>query len=199
MSAVVSALRRVAADLELIGGRVALVGGLAVSARAEPRFTRDLDFAVAVEDDLEAERIVYALQERGYRVRMILEQETTGRLATVRLVPPRAEDDEALADLLFASSGIEEEIVAQAEPMEVLPGLSVRVATAGHLIAMKTLAHDDVSRPKDAQDLLALFAVARVEDLDVARAALALITQRGYDRGKDLASEFARFLSRARR
>ena len=33
----------------------ALVGGIAVSTRTEPRFTRDLDFAVAVADDAAAE------------------------------------------------------------------------------------------------------------------------------------------------
>ena len=33
----------------------ALVGGLAVSARTEPRFTRDIDIVVAVEDDTRAE------------------------------------------------------------------------------------------------------------------------------------------------
>ena len=33
----------------------ALIGGLAVSARSEPRFTRDADFAVSVGSDAEAE------------------------------------------------------------------------------------------------------------------------------------------------
>jgi hypothetical protein len=41
-----AALRRMAADLERYGRRWALVGGFAVSARAEPRFTRDIDAAV---------------------------------------------------------------------------------------------------------------------------------------------------------
>jgi len=41
VNAGVESLRRAAADLDLIGG-------LAVSARAEPRYTRALDLAVAV-------------------------------------------------------------------------------------------------------------------------------------------------------
>lgn len=44
-------------------------------------------------------------------------------------------------DLLFASSGIEHEIVAAADPLEVLPDLTVPVARTGHLIALKPLVY----------------------------------------------------------
>lgn len=189
----VEALRQVTADLGALGGKVALVGGLAVSARAEPRFTRDVDFAVAVGSDLEAEDLVFRLQAQGYDVQLVLEHEGTGRLATVRLLPPRSTDEEALADLLFASSGVEAEIVSRAEPLEVLPGVVVPVASVGHLIAMKVLSHDAALRPKDAQDLISLLQIASTEDLREAQAALGLITQRGFDRGKDLLAEFEQF------
>ena len=43
----------------------ALVGGLAVSVRTEPRFTRDLDLAVAVANDTEAEGLVHRLHGYG--------------------------------------------------------------------------------------------------------------------------------------
>lgn len=43
-----SALRRAAADLDALKVRWALIGGLAISVRSVPRFTKDLDFAVAV-------------------------------------------------------------------------------------------------------------------------------------------------------
>jgi hypothetical protein len=65
--------------------RLALVGGLAVSARTQPRFTRDIDLAIAVEDDAEAEAIVFELQGHGYSILATVEQSTTHRLATVRL------------------------------------------------------------------------------------------------------------------
>ena len=45
------ALGRIAVELSNNNCRVALVGGLAVSVRAEPRMTRDADFAVAVNSD----------------------------------------------------------------------------------------------------------------------------------------------------
>ena len=41
--------------LREVTGHLALIGGLAVSARTEPRFTRDADLAVAVTSDAEAE------------------------------------------------------------------------------------------------------------------------------------------------
>jgi len=56
-----------------------------VSARAEPRFTRDVDVAVAITDDREAEALVHALTSDGYRLRAAVEQDAVERLATVRL------------------------------------------------------------------------------------------------------------------
>lgn len=48
MNRVEAALRRIASDLDLRQAEWALIGGFAVSARAEPRFTRDVDVAVLV-------------------------------------------------------------------------------------------------------------------------------------------------------
>lgn len=59
------ALRRAGHDLNDLGRRWALVGGLAVSARTEPRFTRDIDLVVSVANDADAERLVHDLQARG--------------------------------------------------------------------------------------------------------------------------------------
>src|SRR5438876_4613178 len=50
-----TSLRVVCKDLSESGAAYALVGGLAVSARTEPRFTKDLDLAVAAPTDAEAE------------------------------------------------------------------------------------------------------------------------------------------------
>ncbi|WP_438019308.1 nucleotidyl transferase AbiEii/AbiGii toxin family protein [Sorangium sp. So ce315] len=65
MSALQDALGRVVADLRGLDRRIALVGGLAVSVRAEPRFTRDVDLAVVVTGDDDAEALSRALQARG--------------------------------------------------------------------------------------------------------------------------------------
>ncbi|MGH8873015.1 MAG: nucleotidyl transferase AbiEii/AbiGii toxin family protein [Acidimicrobiia bacterium] len=179
-----TSLRRRVADLKDLGVGFALVGGLAVSVRAEPRLTRDADFVLAVADDLEAEQVVRNLVVAGYVPGTIVEQEATGRLATIRLSHPR--DPGVVTDLLFASSGIEGEIVAAAEMIEVLPGLIIPVATIGHLIAMKLLARDDRQRPTDADDLRALGEVADEAAWSTAKDAVRAIAARGYNRGRDL-------------
>jgi hypothetical protein len=104
-------LRQILADLQEARVPCALVGGLAVSARSEPRFTRDADLAVAVANDAEAEALVHLLSGAGYAVDALVEQEATGRLATARLL--RAVSARVpVIDLLFASSGIEPESYA---------------------------------------------------------------------------------------
>jgi hypothetical protein len=184
------ALQRIAAELQATDTSCALVGGLAVSARAEPRTTRDVDLAVSVRDDEHAEQIVYALQNRGYVVRSLLEHEGSGRIATVRLT--RDSEPSVFVDLLFASSGIEPEVVAESEAIAVLPDLTLRVATRAHLIALKILARDDRRRPQDWDDLRALLADASEADVRQARHALELIELRGYHRGRDLGGDLAR-------
>jgi hypothetical protein len=88
MRRVEDALGRIAADLGALGRRFALVGGFAVSVRAEPRTTRDVDLAVATADNPDAEALVFALRARGYTVTATVEQTGVSRLATVRLSSP---------------------------------------------------------------------------------------------------------------
>jgi hypothetical protein len=188
-----TALREIDTDLVRAGVSHALVGGLAVSVRTQPRFTRDADLAVAVTSDTEAEALIRELRTRNYRVEAIVEQDAVGRLATVRLTRSN-EPHPPVLDLLFASSGIEPEVVAAAEPIELLPNLRMGVARTGHLIALKVLSRDDVGRPQDLVDLRALLSVATPVELARARDALMLIAARGYHRGRDLASEMSALL-----
>jgi hypothetical protein len=194
MTRVEKVVREVAAAFNARKIRYALVGGLAVSVRAEARFTRDVDWAVAVQGDAEAEAIVHGLVESGYAVVMTVEQDETKRLATVRLLPPGESLRGVVADLLFASSGIEPELVAEADAVEILPGLVVPVAKVGHLIALKILSAS-LSRPQDAADLRALATVAAPADLELAKQALALIEARRFARGKRLLEEFGRLVA----
>ena len=194
MTSLEALLRRVDADLKGSGVSFALVGGLAVSARTEPRFTRDADLAVALDSDATAQSLVHRLRVHGYGIGAIIEQEAVGRLATVRLTRSPAPHT-PVVDLLFASSGIEPEVVAGADPIEILPHLVLPVAAIGHLIALKVLSRDDVSRPQDLVDIRTLLAAASAEDLELARQALGLIATRGYDRGRDLVADLTGLLS----
>jgi len=179
------------ADLRAIGCRWALLGGWAVSARAEPRPTRDIDVAIVVANDPEAERIALALRFRGYWDNpdgALLEQTDVGRLATIRLLAPGEPLSGIGVDLLFASSGVEPEIVAAAEPLEIMPGVVVPVVRIGHLLALKVLA----GRPRDLEDSRLLIREMSISELQEARDALELISRRGFDRGKDLLVDLAR-------
>lgn len=189
-------IRSVVALVEARGHRCALVGGVAVSIRARERFTKDIDFAVAVKSDAEAEALALTFQQAGYQLAHVFENTAKGLLATLRFVIPGGRKEPEL-DLLFASSGIEYEVVAAAELLEVLPGLLAPVARLAHLIAMKVLAESDV-RENDRADLQALIAVATKRELEFARKAVRLIEERGFARGKKLEEVLDAFVNRRR-
>jgi predicted nucleotidyltransferase len=175
-----------------------VIGGQAVSVRTEFRFTRDIDFALAVANDWEAEQVVSYFLGSRYQLLSMLDQTATGRFATARLIPPGESEGGVILDLLFASCGIEPEVVAAADPVELFQGLMVPVATIGHLIALKVLSRDDDTRPQDIIDLRALIVEATDADLAMAREGLTLITERGYDRGKTLHADLDGLLARFR-
>jgi predicted nucleotidyltransferase len=188
-------LREVAADvtgwLSANGFPFALIGGLAVSFRTIERFTKDIDLAIAAESDQQAEQCVRALSGIGYKVQMLLEQRKHDRIATVRLM--KAGEEGAVVDLLFASSGIEAEIVMAAEPIEVFEHLVVPVATVAGLLALKVLSVDPARRPQDAVDIKNLLSLASASDTDEAHRLLRLVQERGYNRGKNLLAEFEHY------
>ena len=177
--------------------RFALVGGLAVSVRAEPRFTKDADVAIAVASDSEAEAAVRGLLLLGYRLLADLEQEATGRLATVRLFTPDEDREGPIVDLLFASLGIEPEVVQAATLEEIAAGgMRLPIARTGHLIAMKVLSERE-TRFQDSADLIALIKAAPPAELELARAAIDLMIARGASRGKDLQGTLDRYIALA--
>ena len=194
MTPLLAAIHHIVGDLDAQTQPWALVGGLAVSARTEPRTTRDVDVAVTATDDAAAEAMIWSLTRAGYAVAGAVEQIDTRRLATVRLHPPSERASGVIVDLLFASSGIESELVARSTRIEILTGLELPVASIGDLIALKVLSRDDDARPQDAADLRALCRSATDADLTFAREALALITARGFHRGRDLDALFKRAL-----
>ena len=116
---------------------------------------------------------------------------------TVRLAAPGA-GMPVIVDLLFASSGIEGEIVRDAERVEIVRGLTLPVARAGHLIALKILARDDRRRPQDYDDLVALLRYADDGEVDRARRSVRLITERGGHRGRALEAALDELLASER-
>lgn len=183
------ALAAAADDIAAQGKRFALVGGLAVSVRAEVRFTRDVDLAVAVENDTEAELLVFALKSRGYATIATVEYEAQSRLATIRLRSPQG----VKVDLLFASSGIEAETIARAT-IVALPSVgAVPIARAEELLSLKVLSMTD-ERLQDRIDARNLLRVNLDLDLDCVRDNLRLIAERGYARKQDLSAKLTTLL-----
>jgi hypothetical protein len=197
LNPVIRTLGRVRKDLVAQRVKFALVGGLAVSARGHSRYTGDVDIAVAVGSDKETERLISALIGGGYHVHSLLEHETTLRLATIRLDGPLPATPIVIVDLLFASCGIEPEIVMAADTLEIARGLRMPVARSVHLIAMKVLSQSS-ARMQDQIDLMNLIRDLSEDELEDAREALRLMTERGFNRDRDLLASLEEFIHRVR-
>jgi hypothetical protein len=90
-----------------------------------------------------------------------------------RLSGSRLVDAEGVSvDLLFASSGIEHEVVERSERLEIAPGLWLPVASVGDLIALNLLAVHE-HRSTGSSDLRGLSGVATDDDWAVAEEARA--------------------------
>jgi predicted nucleotidyltransferase len=178
-------LRELATHLEQLGLEFAIVGGIAASARGEPRFTRDIDVAVAVSGDDQAERLLFQLGGLGYVVRATVEHDAAGRLATARLQHASG----IVCDLIFATCGIEAEIIGEAEPLDVFDDLPVMTATTEGLLAMKVLSATE-RRPRDAEDIRTLLHAKPNYDEGRLLELLALIEGRGFHRQQDLLAKW---------
>lgn len=174
-------LAEIAGHLVRLGRPFALVGGLAVSLRAEVRFTRDVDLAIAATDDADVEQLVHTLRGVGYYPIATVEHRERLRLSTVRLASPAG----VVVDLLAASSGIEAEVVARATPIDFGEIGAIPVARAEELLAMKVLSMTE-RRLQDRIDAVNLVLLNDALDLDVVRENLTEITRRGYHLDQDL-------------
>jgi hypothetical protein len=183
------ALAHIVATLSSLGREFALVGGLGVSVRAEIRFTRDVDLAVVVQDDEDAEQLIFQLGSHGYSPVAAVEHQARSRLATARLMGPVG----VVVDLLLASSGIELETTARATEVSIDGVGRVPVARAEELLAMKVPSMNE-HRLQDRIDANKLLAFNRDMDLDVVRKLLSAMSMRGYDRGQDLHEKLERLL-----
>jgi len=102
-----SALAHIGRSLDEIGRPWALVGALAVAARAEARATLDVDVAIAVDDAADAARVVShlrALAERANAAELDRARAAI-KLIGVRTGSPVAPLETRLADLLAELRG----------------------------------------------------------------------------------------------
>lgn len=197
MKHVTDVLQKTMACLDDFGVRYALIGGLAVSVRSEPRFTRDVDIAVAVDSDEMAEQVVRAMFARGFQLYMQIEQTTAGRLATCRLVH-RDTPESAIVDLFFASSGIEQEVVDAASNLEIVESIELPVVQPEDLIVLKLLAVANRSNLQDTQDVLNLLQTIEPARLERTRSLMRLVSERRPQSGGRLEPLFEQLLEQSR-
>lgn len=99
---------------------------------------------------------------------------------------------------MFATCGIENEIVESAEIEEVLPDCHIKVADAPSLIAMKILSANKARRPLDSMDIIYLLEKVDSKGLKKTKELLQLIQERGFNREKDLIKEMNSFVKNSK-
>ena len=189
MSFLFSELRRVTNDLHQTGVAWCLVGGLGTSVYAEPRTTKDIDVVVSVPNEQQADNLKDLLLTKGYANPQLLMHTTPTRRMGWRVFIPPSREASIPLDILVTACGIEKNIVASATTIEILPGLSLPVASLGHLIAMKVLSQNSFDRLQDRVDLLALLRNATEQDRIVVERSLKEIVDRGFASGRNLVEE----------
>lgn len=104
-----------------------------MSARTEPRFTRDIDRVVDVPDDAATESLLRELGARGYPLVAAVEQLADSRLATARLASPAEPEGELIVDLLLARDD-----VSRPQDVADLRALCAVATTSDPVIARET-------------------------------------------------------------
>lgn len=139
----------------------ALVGGVAVSFRAQPRMTADVDFVIAA--DVERAVLLAARLEGTPFQPLVGGVEDVVRQSFILPLKHRA--TKVKLDLALGLSGFEQEAIARAERREH-EGVRFSLATVEDLLMMKVLA----GRPQDEQDVRGLVTVhGKLIDWDYCR------------------------------
>lgn len=137
------------AMLDARGIGAALIGGLAVSLRGQPRMTVDIDLVIHADVD-EALRLVRDLGETPFEPLFPGVEEVVARSF---ILPLRHRMTGIRVDLAIGMSGFEREAIARARSV-VVGDIRVPVVTVEDLLVMKALA----GRPQDELDMRGLVA-----------------------------------------
>jgi hypothetical protein len=142
-----SALRDLAAWFAAEDVKGAVIGGVAVSLLARPRFTRDVDAVVWLGEERWA-GFLGAGRRHGFVAR---HDDVLGFARDTRVLLVRHEPSSIDVDVSFGSLPFEEESIDTAMDVDV-GGVRFRVPSPENLIVMKAVA----SRPRDLADIEAL-------------------------------------------
>lgn len=144
-----SILELLANALEASALQYVVIGGHAVNAWLEPRFTADIDLTVAA-DPAALERLSEALESMGWRLET---EHGAGLPSGPDFVRFARDEDEPVIELQSAKTEFQEEVIRRAVVSG--EGAGLRVATPEDLVVLKLIAF----RPKDRVDLIGLVAL----------------------------------------
>jgi hypothetical protein len=122
----------------------ALIGGIAVGLRGEPRFTADVDLVIGADID-QALSFLGGLEDSRFEP---LFPDAPDVVRSAFLLPLRHKETGIKVDLALGLTGLERQLLDRAEGLR-LGGLSIPVATAEDLILLKVIAE----RPRDIEDV----------------------------------------------
>jgi hypothetical protein len=161
-------------------------GAQAVLHWGRPRFTEDVDVTV-LPGAVENTRLLTHVERHGFTLRV---EGTAEFMARTRVMPLVFSDTGWALDLVIGGPGLEEDFLRRAVPVDVAPGVSVRVICAEDLIVTKVLA----GRPKDLDDVRGVL-LAQAERLDVGAVRETLTMLEAALGVSDLAPVFERLLA----
>ncbi len=184
--------------------RLALVGGIAVSARTEAASTTYAQFVVSLPSDLDPESYLSTLAERGFaetgRVGFLPAGTSLEDSEEVHLIPVQAtvrqhRNGPGITLTFDACTTVNDEIVAGAEPIELANGLVTNVACVGDLIALML---QDQRPPLNRVDLATLSTFADDTQWERAAATVDLMKARGGAPGLNLMASLNLWRSKAK-
>ena len=138
--------------LETRGIRFALIGGLAVSLRGQPRMTVDVDLVILADID-QALRLAQELSSTPFEPLFPGVEEVVARSF---ILPLRHRATGIRVDVAIGMSGFEQQAVSRATKVTI-GDVRVPVVVVEDLLVMKALA----GRPQDDQDIRGLVAAQR--------------------------------------
>lgn len=121
----------------------AIIGGIAISAWGEPRFTGDVDLKVLVERD-EAKKLLGVL-EPEYKLTHKNPEDAIRRLGYIFV----QDSDNVRLDLLLSDTEFDRQVIAHAQDIQIVPRIKLRMCTAEDLIIYKMIS----TRSRDIADV----------------------------------------------
>lgn len=153
----------------------ALIGGVAVSARARPRATKDVDFLVQADREYFTKESIQKILPKGFSFKIFKSDRLDPLNGVVRIYD---EEGNELVDIIPVFWKWQDDVIKAAEQIEIFEGVSVPIAKIEDLVVLKLKA-GGAQDMVDIEELLKATAVT--DDFDKVRM-LDLAKQAGVDK-----------------